>query len=548
MQTTQSFRRTTRSGSRAAGTTRSRWLRRVVAILVLVAMEAAAGGRPAETGRDRVADDRVSVSLETFQIPERIPNRPAARAESVPGSIGILERRNRKIDVFLRTYDLPNGAYTLWFHLSHDDGEVSVLWAGNSIVDDGTLSLNTTLKEGEKHAPGFIFVGHGLQPGAAATVGVQVFVRYHGPAFLEDPERLELQLTTPFGSCADPLNALPLPGDYPCWNPQRAVFPSVSPGDGEADVARGRMLFDTAPMDGNGTACLHCHPTDTGTLNPERIQALGGEGILFQNDRRDFIGTTRGITTETFDAFETHATVMVDIDLPDNVVVDGDPSVRTVFFRRGIPSNINVGAQDDVVLSDGRAPNLEAMAVEATEVHAEASLSGLEVIDRMVFIPIFERGDVERSFSSPAIREFVMNGTAPPRPGGRGASFFEPGGACAACHGGPMLNTREDGERFANNGVSARNRLGNEVNAYAFDGGPVLHSSDPGRALSTGRAADFEAFKIPSLFNVRNTAPYFHDASAKTLEEAVRHYDAAGIVSLSDSDVTDLLDFLERLD
>ena len=125
---------------------------------------------------------------------------------------------------------------------------------------------------------------------------------------------------------------------------------------------------------------------------------------------------------------------MVDIDLPENVVVDGDPSVRTVFFRRGIPSNINVGAQDDVVLSDGRAPSLEAMAVEASEIHAEARLLGLEVIDRMVFIPIFERLDAERSFSSPAIREFVTDGTAPPLPGGRGAAFFAPGGACAACH------------------------------------------------------------------------------------------------------------------
>ena len=492
--------------------------------------------------------DTVFVTLETFQIPERIPNLPAARNEAIPGSIGILERKNKKIEVYLQTYDLPNGAYTMWFHLSHDDGEVSVLWAGNSIVDDGTLTLDTRLKEGERNAPGYIFLGKGLQHGAADTVGVQVFIRYHGPPFFDDLERLDLQLSTPFGSCADPLNEFPLPGDYPCWNPQRAVFSSVSPGDSEFDIVFGRMLFDSPPAVSNGTACLDCHPTDTGTLNPERIQALNGQGILFQNDRRDFLGTTSGIPIESFAAFETHATVMVDVDVPDNVVVDGDPGVRQVFFRRGILSNINIGAHDDVVLSDGRAPSLEAMAVDASEVHAEAELAGLEVLDRMVFIPIFERLDRDRSYSSQAIWDFVNFGTPPPLPSGPGSEFFESGGACAACHSGPMLNKRPDGGRFANTGVSSRNLLGNEVNGYAFGVGPVLFSADPGHSLETGDAADFEAFKIPSLFNVRNTAPYFHDASAKTLEEAVRHYDATSLVPLSDDDVAEILMFLEQLD
>lgn len=56
------------------------------------------------------------------------------------------------------------------------------------------------------------------------------------------------------------------------------------------------------------------------------------------------------------------------------------------------------------------------------------------------------------------------------------------------------------------------------------------HDSFPGRGVQTldgGRPDSISAFLIM---------------------EAVRHYDAAGIVSLSDSDVTDLLDFLERLD
>jgi cytochrome c peroxidase len=45
--------------------------------------------------------------------------------------------------------------------------------------------------------------------------------------------------------------------------------------------------------------------------------------------------------------------------------------------------------------------------------------------------------------------------------------------------------------------------------------------ADLGRYLVTGRDADKYVFKVPSLRNVARTAPYFHDGSAQTLEEAV---------------------------
>jgi cytochrome c peroxidase len=35
---------------------------------------------------------------------------------------------------------------------------------------------------------------------------------------------------------------------------------------------------------------------------------------------------------------------------------------------------------------------------------------------------------------------------------------------------------------------------------------------------------DANAFKIPSLWGVKDTAPYFHDNSAKTLEDVAAHY------------------------
>jgi cytochrome c5 len=53
---------------------------------------------------------------------------------------------------------------------------------------------------------------------------------------------------------------------------------------------------------------------------------------------------------------------------------------------------------------------------------------------------------------------------------------------------------------------------------------PQLFSTDPGRAAITGNPHDFEAFDMPPLRGIANTAPYFHDNSAETLRDAVDLY------------------------
>jgi cytochrome c peroxidase len=53
---------------------------------------------------------------------------------------------------------------------------------------------------------------------------------------------------------------------------------------------------------------------------------------------------------------------------------------------------------------------------------------------------------------------------------------------------------------------------------------PQLFSTDPGRAAITGDPAHFEAFDVPPLRGIANTAPYFHDNSAETLEDVIDIY------------------------
>lgn len=51
--------------------------------------------------------------------------------------------------------------------------------------------------------------------------------------------------------------------------------------------------------------------------------------------------------------------------------------------------------------------------------------------------------------------------------------------------------------------------------------GRGLRASDLGRFNVTGDTADKGVFKVPSLRNVTRTAPYFHDGSSPSLEDAV---------------------------
>ena len=78
---------------------------------------------------------------------------------------------------------------------------------------------------------------------------------------------------------------------------------------------------------------------------------------------------------------------------------------------------------------------------------------------------------------------------------------------CIACHQGVNIG----GNMFQKFGV-----MGDYFKAR---GNPL--ESDLGRYLLTQDEEDRHVFKVPSLRNVAITAPYFHDASAKTLENAV---------------------------
>jgi len=72
---------------------------------------------------------------------------------------------------------------------------------------------------------------------------------------------------------------------------------------------------------------------------------------------------------------------------------------------------------------------------------------------------------------------------------------------CIACHTGPLLG----GHMYQKMGL---------VNAYP-------DTEDKGRFDVTQKPYDIYMFKVPSVRNIAQTAPYFHDGAVATLEQAV---------------------------
>jgi cytochrome c peroxidase len=120
------------------------------------------------------------------------------------------------------------------------------------------------------------------------------------------------------------------------------------------------------------------------------------------------------------------------------------------------------------------------------------------------------------------------------------------------------------GQRFISVGVSefsppetAREFIFNKGKLDEFH----LLSPDPGRALITGISPlndptleNVNAFKISALRGVRRTAPYFHDNSAKTLEDVAAHYAkffaivTGGGIVLSPQEQADMVAYMKLLD
>ena len=75
----------------------------------------------------------------------------------------------------------------------------------------------------------------------------------------------------------------------------------------------------------------------------------------------------------------------------------------------------------------------------------------------------------------------------------------------------------------------------------------TMTTTDPGRAMITGKWSDIGKFKGPVLRGLAARAPYFHNGAAARLEDAVDFYDTRFHIGLTDQEKSDLVAFLKAL-
>lgn len=208
--------------------------------------------------------------------------------------------------------------------------------------------------------------------------------------------------------------------------------------------------------------------------------------------------------------------------------MDGKSTSEGVDGRRGgrnAPSVFNA-ATHIAQFWDGRAPDVErqaagpimnplemAMPSEQAVVAVLAGIPGYVEMFRKAFpaddeaislkhvgeaIGAFERGLVTTSRWDRFIAGDTSALTAQEKHGLR--VFLDAG--CMACHTGPQV------------GGSMFQKLGAVI--------PWPNQNDKGRGAVTQQPTDQMVFKVPSLKNIAQTAPYFHDGSAADLEGAIR--------------------------
>lgn len=292
--------------------------------------------------------------------------------------------------------------------------------------------------------------------------------------------------------------------DLPIGLDPEALQVPVDNATSEGAVELGRMLFFDPRLSANGEiSCATCHDP-----------AFGWS---------DGFPTGFGIDDQ---ALTRNSPTIINIALSTEQFWDGRASTAEEQALGPIISPVEMGSNPQEVLEFlanepgyagrfqdvyGEPPNPDNLG-RALASFERTVLSGNSPVDR------YEAGELD------ALTEAEI----------RGRQLFHGEARCMSCHGGS--NYTDEGYHFT---------------------GLLPVSDDVGRLGATGRTADLYAFKTPTLRNIADTGPYFHDGSVATLAEVVTLYAQGSTIfghdreirplSLTAQEQADLVAFLEAL-
>jgi cytochrome c peroxidase len=244
-----------------------------------------------------------------------------------------------------------------------------------------------------------------------------------------------------------------------------------------AKIKLGRQIFNDTRLSGNGTmSCATCHQADHGGAVTLKFAPPGVSGKSAPINVPTFLGSGlnfaqfwdgRALTLEDQIDGPTSNPDEMASNWPDIVArLKSDPNYITLF-------NIIYGAPPTPqTIKDS--------------------------------IAVFERS--QTPVDSPFDLYLKGDKTAIDAQAQEGYILFKTLG-CSSCHQGANIG----GNMFQKFGI---------IQDYFHDRGHII-DKDYGRFNVTHLEEDRYVFKVPSLRNIALTAPYFHDGSAATLEQAV---------------------------
>lgn len=288
----------------------------------------------------------------------------------------------------------------------------------------------------------------------------------------------------------------------------------------ELKVALGNRLFFDKRLSADGSrACYTCHQNEDGTGGHEPT-AIGAKGK----------------------ALSRHAPVMWNVGYLPKLYWDGRADSLEAQAK-GAWAGGNMGVGGD---------NLEAKAQEIGALPEYSELfdkafPGLGATAATVAqaLSAYERTLVcgDTAFDK------AFNGDSGALSGEQKAGYdlFIGKAGCHSCHTPPFL---------ADSYVLADGAYHNA--GVGIEGKPEA-AVDPGRMKVTKNPSDWGAFKTPTLRNITRSAPYMHDGSIATLEEAVRYMAKGGYKNknldaklvdkkLTDAEIQQLVAFLGALE
>jgi hypothetical protein len=122
-------------------------------------------------------------------------------------------------------------------------------------------------------------------------------------------------------------------------------------------------------------------------------------------------------------------------------------------------------------------------------------------------------------------------------------------GTCTTCHDAPNVGNHSVPLPI-DIGLSDASRRTPDLPLFTLRHkvtGELRQTTDPGRAMVTGRWNDVNKFKGPVLRALAARPPFFHNGSAATVEAAVQFYDERFAIGLQAAEKADLAAFLKAL-